>query len=519
MKNYLLLFAITTLLYNISFGQQCYTYTSSTQVLPLYHIVKSSDGGLIYSSSVNGFSTAAVLKAGSTGNVQWFNTVPWPFGVFNSIIETVDKQIVCSITNGNQEDIVFRMDAEGNILWAKRFDHSEYNVVWVVAATGDSGCIALTGRCSLGENVFIKIDKLGNRVWQQDYVTNLLGGAYYGTAVDDTSVVIGSSNFDTSGVNNINISLLKIRDTDGSVVWIKTYDTGQDDHPIQVIKTFDGGFTVCGGHERFQNTTRNTFVLHTNSSGDVLWSKVYQKNGEVISIPRVTELENGDYILAGERADTNALNMVVPDISALAIRTDATGNIIWQKSADNSNSNNGLSTFGVVSMGGNRFAMMGIGDVFIYVVWDMLNASGFCEEMQENVTAINVNSVQTTVPVSVRPVNDFVTNLNLNEIKHSAAKTVICDLTTEINNVLAVASAIKISPNPFSSFANVEVIREKPAAIQLAIYDIAGSKVWEKIFLPSDNLVIEKSDLSVGLYLLEVKQQGKRVGFSKFVID
>lgn len=88
-----------------------------------------------------------------------------------------------------------------------------------------------------------------------------------------------------------------------------------------------------------------------------------------------------------------------------------------------------------------------------------------------------------------------------------------------IKDVNQVTQRVLIYPNPFSTFAYVNLDNTNHTSTQLIAYDLAGRQIWEKSFSTTANLVIERAALSSGLYLLEVKQDGKRIGFSKFVIE
>lgn len=79
--------------------------------------------------------------------------------------------------------------------------------------------------------------------------------------------------------------------------------------------------------------------------------------------------------------------------------------------------------------------------------------------------------------------------------------------------------SINIYPNPLSTLAHVNLNNTTQTSTQLIAYDLTGRQIWEKSFPNANDLTVERSTLLSGMYLLEIKQHGNRIGFCKFVID
>jgi hypothetical protein len=64
---------------------------------------------------------------------------------------------------------------------------------------------------------------------------------------------------------------------------------------------------------------------------------------------------------------------------------------------------------------------------------------------------------------------------------------------------------LKIYPNPFSEQAIIEVNNPEQSTLNLSIYSVLGSKVFEKEILRSDTFELKKGDLWEGIYMMVLK--------------
>ncbi|NMH27149.1 choice-of-anchor L domain-containing protein [Flavobacterium silvaticum] len=92
---------------------------------------------------------------------------------------------------------------------------------------------------------------------------------------------------------------------------------------------------------------------------------------------------------------------------------------------------------------------------------------------------------------------------------------------TEFTVDLSVAdsqnSTVKIYPNPAKSVVNVNIGNNQ--IDEVSIYDIVGKKVLQLQNSASDNFTIDVSKLSVGLYMIELSNQGKKISSQKLIIQ
>ncbi|MFX1484963.1 MAG: hypothetical protein ACFFCP_17435 [Promethearchaeota archaeon] len=150
-----------------------------------------------------------------------------------------------------------------------------------------------------------------------DSFVNSLGGEVV-IELDDGGFMIGATlNFD--------FGLVRV-DSNGNYLWNKTYDDTKTNRLEHLIKCSDGGFALLGTTYNWPEpgTYSDMWLVRTNSSGDMLWNATYAGpwNDETAGI---IELEDG-FMLAGSYHVTND-----PNKDFWLIRTNETGDVEWSK--------------------------------------------------------------------------------------------------------------------------------------------------------------------------------------------
>ncbi|HEX8517753.1 MAG TPA: T9SS type A sorting domain-containing protein [Bacteroidia bacterium] len=143
-------------------------------------------------------------------------------------------------------------------------------------------------------------------------------GAFYSL---DGGGYISLSNI--AGVNSMDFKLVKT-DEDGAIQWKKTIGGWADDEAHKLLKTPDGGFIITGKTKSAgSGSNDDVFIIKTDSDGNVVWSKTYggsmNESGHDI-IPT----NDGGYVVAGETDNSGNLDMYI-------IKIDFQGNYQWSK--------------------------------------------------------------------------------------------------------------------------------------------------------------------------------------------
>ena len=182
---------------------------------------------------------------------------------------------------------------------------------------------------------------------------------------DGGYIVTGEEFYYDSGVNiRSNLSLVKF-DSNGNLMWNKTFesynDNGNDrDAGAYVNQTTDGGYIITGQCSYTGAGTGDIWLIKTDSQGNHEWNKTYGWNygddGRCVK-----QTTNGGYIITGISNKT-ASGYTSGDL--VVIKTDNLGNEQWIYTYDGDNTNDYDCGYSVIQ---NRtdglFAVTGIEDL------------------------------------------------------------------------------------------------------------------------------------------------------------
>lgn len=142
-------------------------------------------------------------------------------------------------------------------------------------------------------------------------------------------------------------------DSEGSHIWSNKYGTISNEYPADIIKTPENDFVVCASTTGGPFGAQDILLFKIDSTGSILWSRTFggsqDENGSAILIS-----PDGGIFIAG---NTKSFGSVTK--SALLMKTDADGNLIWSRIND-SQSNNSYYTIcyndsGQIVVGGNCY--------------------------------------------------------------------------------------------------------------------------------------------------------------------
>jgi hypothetical protein len=78
-------------------------------------------------------------------------------------------------------------------------------------------------------------------------------------------------------------------------------------------------------------------------------------------------------------------------------------------------------------------------------------------------------------------------------------------------------NAISLYPNPNNGVFNVKIENNKPAAINIAIYDVVGNKVFESTLNGSVETSIDLSNQPAGVFIMRATQGSELIGINRFM--
>jgi TolB-like protein len=297
-------------------------------------VQQTSDGGYIVVGETNSFGELDIflIKTDAKGNIQWAKTYEvMDFEYASYVQQTSDGgYIVAGLTThfrGNLDILLIKTDANGNIIWAKTYEGTDYDYVSSVQQTSDGGYIlaGYTGSFGAGESdiFLIKTEAKGNIQWAKTY-----GGTSYDYAfsVQQTSdggyIVAGLTR--SFGAVGDDIFLIKT-DAKGNIQWAKTYGEKGSERASSVRQTSDGGYILAGYTDSFGAGEGDIFLIKTDANGNIIWAKTYggEFDDKAFSVQQTSD---GGYIVAGYTGSFGD-----GDWNIFLIKTDAKGNIQWAK--------------------------------------------------------------------------------------------------------------------------------------------------------------------------------------------
>jgi predicted secreted protein len=133
-------------------------------------------------------------------------------------------------------------------------------------------------------------------------------------------------------------------DSNGNVLWNKTYGGTAADYTYNIVQTTDGGFALAGYTQSFGVAQRAVWLLKTDANGNLLWNMTYSGPVDEISQGFVQTADGGYALIGGASPTYFAGGGGTSDL--LLIKTDASGNLQWNKTYANETYGNYLSGAG-----------------------------------------------------------------------------------------------------------------------------------------------------------------------------
>lgn len=264
-----------------------------------YCAAQTSDGGYIATGGVlfgstdifksGGYSKLRTTKTDGAGSILWsfLYSVDPNYKLYSNYVEQTSDggYIVIGkiglVTQNTLDLFLMKLDANGNILWFKRYNTAS-NLSTDAADPAEDG-VASSGQVT----------------------------------PDGGFILVANTNKGSIGSDDI--ALIKT-DANGNVQWNKIFGGSGKDQPRCVRSCKDHGYIISGYSMSFGFGEEDSYLLRTDSIGSLQWSKVYGgSNREKAEGAR--ELYDGGFAVDGHTASFGAN---VFDVYSL--KTDSIGN-------------------------------------------------------------------------------------------------------------------------------------------------------------------------------------------------
>lgn len=479
------------------------------------------DGGYFLAGDAYGLPTDNdfyLVKTDANGNLLWgktYGTPGWEY--LNAAIATTDGGFLLAgstdtTNNTNADACLVKTDANGNLEWAKKYAGINYDVAYSVAEI-PSGFIVggMTRNQGAGsdEMLLFQTDSAGNLIWAKTYggvsvesaqcVHRTHDGGY---ALAGESLGFGSGMYDAYFVKT---------DAAGNLQWSKTYGGSANyEYLTSFYQTEDDGYMLCGATGSFGSGQYESYMVRTDSAGDVLYSKTY---GTVANenFNSVAPVSDGGYILT-----QRSYNFTTSEWNGTLIRTDANGDSLWTRTYGGSNINQCWDAVqtndgGFVVSGFTR--SFGAGDEDFYLLKTDTNGESGCNQkyfpidVSSPVSMVTTPATQVFVPVlTASPVATIVASLGY--------ETPVCFETAAGEAGLP---ELIIGPNPLPHGQELMMnTKANPAPLSVELINVLGTVQLSTVMHSGQAQRLNTKDFSPGMYLLNITDGSK--SFSRKII-
>ena len=252
--------------------------------------------------------------------------------VINSIIQSSDGNYsftgtTTTLTNGSQDVYVGQTDANGALLWSKA----------IGGASSDGGCdiietpdhnllIAGYSKSYNTQNFYevflLKVDFQGNIIWQKTISDGSSAYKIMMANTNDGYLITGGATglFSATGRT---VYFAKIG-FDGSLIWSKQYSGGNGEIGKSMCYDNAGNIMLIGSPS-IEYIDNDLFILKLKPNGDSVWTKNFAGNGYEVA-GNILSIGNNYYINSSSGLMANPLGIIYWN------KSDTLGNIVSQNS-------------------------------------------------------------------------------------------------------------------------------------------------------------------------------------------
>jgi hypothetical protein len=507
----------------ITGGFQSPTITFGTTTLTLTGVYGSNifiakydvSGNMLWAKNIGGTGLGAYgwsISNDTNGNV-------YLTGFFKDPTITFGNIAVNNTGFNNNNIFIAKYDPNGNVLWAKNVGSMYLNCLGVGISNDASGNVFITGwydyEITIGSttltnaggfsgttDIFIaKYDANGNELWAKSAGGNASDAAR-GIATDASGNVYITGDFSsqtfTIGTNTLTNTLgsggdvfIAKYDPNGNVLWAKkTSSTGGDEGRgistdtsgnVFITGTFSGPTMTLGSDTLKNAGYNNIFIAKYNSNGNVLWAKSEGGTNNDYGLGIATD-KFGNAFITGEfysptmAIGTNTLNnnSSAGGRDIFVAKYDANGNVVWADSKG-----------GIYVESGYGIATDASGDAYITGSYQELSISFGNTTLLNNSDYFDIYVAKISQPTA---------------IEQQQKET-----------------SFSIAPNPFSSQTTITFNVEQVNS-SMKIMDIIGKEIKTQLF-SGKQLIIEKGDMNVGIYFIQIIDNENRMMTKKIIVQ
>ena len=497
------------------------------------------------------------------------------------IIKIDDGYMVAGTTKSNDGDVnsgnhgaadvwLIKLDLQGNILWERCYGGSssdnfqrifrdgEDNLLLMGISSSTDGDISYNPYPESINTWIVKIDSLGNILWDRMVGGSMVEQQWYAILTDDDGVLAygrtASSDGDISvAYGGYDIWMIKLSN-EGEIEWDFTIGTNFIDDGYGVIQTSDGGYLCSGGCWVSEGTYGNlrcdayhdlaeAVLVKLDKDRNIEWQRRYGGNDHDI-IVTVHELEDGYIFSAGTKSHDGDLSYNYGEYDIWVVKTDFDGNIIWQKSYGGTkseaphklffNDNGDIVVFGTtdsndIDVNGNHSANGQTDDIWVIRLsstGELLaqQCIGGAAHERMNWGVIKKSDYNYVIAGTTFAGPSFDVTCFTHQIHPIYADDIwvleIADTTTGMQPPpFSAMAGLKAYPNPARDYVFFEYSGQQKPDANIMIFNSMGSQISNPVLYNSGSKIIwDTRQVPPGIYFYTYTLAGS-TGSGKIVID
>jgi len=457
---------------------------------------------------------ALLIKTDSLGQILWskaYGTTVYDNSEF--AIEASDHGIVCSGRSNVQTGfpssaIIFKTDSSGNLLWTKSFGGLGNDNLVHIIETSDHG-FAATGRSqslTSGANdiLLVRTDANGDTIFTRSYGTSKEEEGLNVIQLPDNGFLIAGRQITFPSGISTSDGLLIRTDSSGNLLWSKLYGDSMWDEFSALRMTPDSGYIVTGSTISFGSGEFDILLMKTDRAGDVQWSKVFGGRKTDASYDIHIDSDQS-FVLSGYTESLGHSHIMGNDSSNIfLLKTDSTGDITWMETYGDGLQDEGFRSAqaddgGYLIPGFTTNYLFNDSTQMIFIKTDNLGYSG-CHE--QRVQPVDSFVVMPYLDVFLNQLSGIVLSaVTLTQTSFVPDHDDACLFASLENDELK--SALDIYPNPFENFIRISLPENYSIGGELTISDLLGKVIIsEKII--STECIIRTDILESGVYVVSL---------------
>jgi hypothetical protein len=294
---------------------------------------QTSDGGYIITGKTWSYDThdfdVWLIKTDYAGITLWDRT----FGgnrdeLGNCVQQTTDGgYIITGRTGIGVSDVwLIKIDSTGNEVWNRTFGGTGYNCGYSVQQSTDGGYIIIGETWSVdtgyGDVWLIKTDSNGNMMWNRTYGGTSTDSGWCVQQTSDGGYIVTGFTY-SFGAGSYDVWLIKT-DNYGNMMWNRTFGGRLSDRGNCVQQTTDDGYIITGGTS-FGAGRGDVWLIKTDSTGNEVWNRTF--GGVEYDVGNcVQQTTDGGYIIT-----VNTFSLGAGEYDIWLIKTDSSGNLVWDR--------------------------------------------------------------------------------------------------------------------------------------------------------------------------------------------